>query len=42
MSGQKKVVIRTFDIGTDKTADYFGIGKEEKSGIGLSRNSYRP
>ena len=33
MSGQK-VVIRTFDIGTDKTADYFGIGKEENPALG--------
>lgn len=26
--GQKKVIIRTLDIGADKQADYFVLGKE--------------
>lgn len=30
----RKTVIRTFDIGADKTADYFGLGKEENPALG--------
>ena len=30
----KKTIIRTFDIGTDKTADYFKLGKEENPALG--------
>lgn len=33
MSG-KKVVIRTLDIGADKQADYFNLGKEENPAMG--------
>lgn len=32
--GDKRVVIRTFDIGTDKIADYFGLDKEENPALG--------
>lgn len=31
----KKVIIRTLDIGADKQADYFCIGKEENPAMGL-------
>lgn len=33
--GDKKVIIRTLDIGADKQADYFGLGKEENPAMGL-------
>ena len=32
--GQKKVVIRTLDIGADKQADYFSLGKEDNPAMG--------
>ena len=32
--GQKKVVIRTLDIGADKQADYFSLGKEDNPSMG--------
>ncbi len=34
MMADKKVIIRTLDIGADKQADYFGIGKEENPALG--------
>ncbi len=34
MMGQKKVVIRTLDIGADKQADYFALGKEDNPAMG--------
>ncbi len=33
--GDKKVVIRTLDIGADKQVDYLGLAKEENSAMGL-------
>lgn len=33
--GDKKVVIRTLDIGADKQAGYFGLEKEENPALGL-------
>ncbi len=32
--GKKKVVIRTLDIGSDKQADYFELGKEDNPAMG--------
>ncbi len=32
--GGKKVIIRTLDIGADKQADYFNLGKEENPAMG--------
>jgi len=32
--GEKKVVIRTLDIGADKQADYFSLGREENPALG--------
>lgn len=34
MMGEKKVIIRTLDIGADKQVDYFGLGKEENPALG--------
>lgn len=34
MSG-KRVIVRTLDIGADKQADYFNLGKEENPALGL-------
>ena len=33
--GDKKVIIRTLDIGADKQADYFGMAEEENPALGL-------
>ncbi|MEE0945088.1 MAG: phosphoenolpyruvate--protein phosphotransferase [Clostridia bacterium] len=33
--GEKKVIIRTLDIGADKQADYFGLCSEENPAMGL-------
>ena len=33
--GEKKVIIRTLDIGADKQADYFGLCREENPAMGL-------
>lgn len=33
--GNKKVIIRTLDIGADKQADYFGLSREENPAMGL-------
>ena len=32
--GEKKVIIRTLDIGADKQADYFNLGEEENPAMG--------
>ncbi len=34
MMGEKKVVIRTLDIGADKQVDYFNLGNEENPALG--------
>ena len=33
--GEKKVIIRTLDVGADKQADYLGLEKEENPALGL-------
>lgn len=33
--GDRRVIIRTLDIGADKQADYFGIAEEENPALGL-------
>lgn len=34
MMGEKKVIIRTLDIGADKQVEYFNLGKEENPALG--------
>ena len=34
MMGRKKVIIRTLDLGADKQADYFNLGREENPALG--------
>ena len=34
MMGQKRVVVRTLDIGADKQAEYFQLGREENPAMG--------
>lgn len=34
-AGERRVVIRTLDIGADKTADYFALPREENPALGL-------
>ena len=33
--GDKRVVVRTLDIGSDKSADYFKLDDEENPALGL-------